>query len=144
MYVIVFTELLIGFSLMRLKYVVVLAVIIAFIDILPVFGVGTVLLPWGLTCLVMQDYRLGISILAMYAICFTVRQLVEPKILSSQIGLHPLLTLLSMYAGLQVFGILGMILFPLSLIILINMYKSGLFDGLKATILSDKQTDITE
>lgn len=137
MYVIVFAELVIGFSLLKLNYIVVLALIIAFIDILPVFGVGTVLLPWGLISIAMRDYRLGVSLLAMYAILFTVRQIIEPKIVSSQIGLHPLLTLLSMYAGLKTFGIIGMILFPITLIILINMYKAGLFDGFKESVLKE-------
>lgn len=136
MYVIVFSELVVGFLILKLDYVVVLALIIAFIDILPVFGVGTVLLPWGLISIAMRDYRLGVSLLAMYAILFTVRQIIEPKIVSSQIGLHPLLTLLSMYAGLKTFGIIGMILFPITLIILINMYKAGLFDGFKESVLN--------
>ncbi|MBQ3380104.1 MAG: sporulation integral membrane protein YtvI [Clostridia bacterium] len=138
MYVIVFTELVIGFSILRLDYVVLLALVIAFIDMLPIFGVGTVLLPWGLICIAMQDYRLGVSLLAMYAILFTVRQIIEPKIVSSQIGLHPLLTLLSMYAGLKTFGFLGMILFPIALILLINMYKVGLFDGFKENVLKEQ------
>ena len=137
MYVIVFTELVIGFSILRLNYVVILALVIAFIDMLPVFGVGTVLLPWGLINIAMQNYRLGVSLLAMYAILFTVRQIIEPKIVSSQIGLHPLLTLLSMYAGLKTFGVIGMIIFPIALILLINMYKAGLFDGFKESVLKE-------
>ncbi len=137
MYVIVFTELVIGFSILKLDYVVLLALVIAFIDLLPVLGVGTVLLPWGLINIAMQNYRLGVSLLAMYAILFTVRQMIEPKIVSSQIGLHPLLTLLSMYAGLKTFGFIGMILFPIALILIINMYKAGLFDGFKESVLKE-------
>ena len=87
------------------------------IDALPFFGMGAFLLPWSLLSFLNSDYRMGISLLMLYVICFVVRQLTEPKLLGEQIGVHPLMTLMAMYLGLRLFdSVLGIILAPILLV----------------------------
>lgn len=125
-----FTELFIGFSIIGVKYALVLAVTISIIDALPILGTGGVLIPWSIYQLLLGDFRLGISLFILYAIVLVVRQMTEPKVLSQQIGLHPLVTLTAMYTGLKLFGVLGLILGPITVLILKNIlsgvFKSGM------------------
>ncbi len=123
-----FTELLIGFSIMRVEYAVVLAVIIAIFDILPVLGTGGVLIPWAIISLITGDIRLGISLIILYLVVLVVRQVVEPKIIGAQIGVHPLMTLGAMYIGLQILGAGGLILGPVTLLIIKSIF-AGVFKG---------------
>jgi len=123
---ITFTEVFIGLSIIRVRYSLLLALIISFIDILPILGTGTVLIPWSLYSFVTGDIRMGISILLLYIIVTIIRQLVEPKIVSHQIGVYPLLTLMAMYVGLKLLGVLGLILGPITFLLLKNIL-SGLF-----------------
>ncbi|AGC67918.1 sporulation integral membrane protein YtvI [Thermoclostridium stercorarium subsp. stercorarium DSM 8532] len=117
-----FTELTIAFVILRIQNGLLLALIIAIVDALPVFGVGTVLIPWGIVELISGNYQRGVSLLLLYIIVLVVRQLIEPKIIGQQIGVHPLVTLFSMYLGLQLFGILGMILGPVLMVILKTVF----------------------
>ncbi len=109
---ITFCELFIGISLLRIEYAFIIACLIAVIDILPVLGVGTVLIPWSVVSFIMSDTRRGIGLLVLYLVITLVRQLVEPRVLGRRLGLHPLLTLFAMYAGFSLFGFIGMILAP--------------------------------
>ena len=115
---ITFTELLIAFLIMGIKYSFVLALIVSVIDILPVLGTGTVLVPWALYCLVFGSYGRGIGLLAAYAVITVVRQLIEPKIIGKYTGLHPLPALVAMYAGFCIMGVAGLFVFPLSLVLI--------------------------
>ncbi|MDO4562634.1 MAG: sporulation integral membrane protein YtvI [Clostridia bacterium] len=118
---ITFCELLVGFLILRVDYAFLLALLIAFIDAIPILGTGTVLLPWALVQLLMQNYAFALGLLILYGVCLAVRQLLEPKIVSTQIGVHPLVTLISMYIGLRLFGFLGMILGPIIVLIVKNL-----------------------
>ncbi len=122
-----FCELLIGFLLFRVDYAVILAITIAIIDALPILGTGTVLIPWGIVLLIMGDYRLGFCILGLYLFILIVRQTIEPKIVGQQIGIYPLLTLLAMYTGVKFMGLVGVIVGPIVLIILKNVF-SGVYE----------------
>jgi len=114
---IAFIELNIGFFIMKVPHALVWAIIISVIDALPFFGMGAFLLPWSLLSFLNSDYRMGISLLMLYVICFVVRQLTEPKLLGEQIGVHPLMTLMAMYLGLRLFdSVLGIILAPILLV----------------------------
>jgi sporulation integral membrane protein YtvI len=113
-----FTELTIAFIVMRVENGLLIALLIAIVDALPVFGVGAVLIPWGIVELLSANYQRGLSLLLLYVIVIVIRQLIEPKIIGKQIGIHPLLTLFSMYLGLQLFGILGMIIGPVLMVII--------------------------
>ena len=96
-----------------MPYAFLLALLIAAVDFLPLLGTGVVLIPWGIICLILGQVRLGIGLLILYGVTTLIRQVLEPKLIGEGLGLHPLLSLLSMYAGLRLFGVWGMILAPL-------------------------------
>ncbi len=107
LFLITFGELLLGFAILRVNFVFLLALLVAFLDFLPIFGVGTVLLPWAVFSLVTGSTVLGIGLLILYAIITIVRQVIEPHIVGKSLGLHPILMLVALYAGLRIFGIIG-------------------------------------
>jgi sporulation integral membrane protein YtvI len=115
---ITFTVIITGLSLFRAPNPLLMAIIIAMVDALPVLGSGAVLLPWGIISILTGDLSLGISLILLNVTILLTRHFIEPKIVGTQIGVHPLLTLLGMYIGLQTIGILGMILGPLCIIFL--------------------------
>lgn len=115
---ITFFELMIAFLMLRVDYSLLLAVIIAIIDALPVFGTGIVLLPWAIIDLVSGNTTRGIALIVLYVLTYLVRRIVEPKLIGDKLGLHPLATLLAMYLGYCTLGVGGMIFMPLVLILL--------------------------
>jgi len=123
---ITFVELFIAFSIMRIKFSFLLALLTSFIDSLPIFGTGTILIPWALYSFITGNIRQGISLLITYIIVLVVRQMIEPKIIGVQIGVYPLLTLASMYIGLKVIGVVGLILGPIT-VLLVKSIVSGIF-----------------
>ncbi len=110
-----FLEVFIGLTVLRVRYAFIMAWVIALVDFLPLLGTGAVLVPWGVVSLLLGDLRLGVGLLILYGVCTVLRQLTEPRIVGKGLGLHPLLSLLAMYAGLRLFGIAGMLLAPLLL-----------------------------
>ena len=113
-----FAQLFLGFCILRVEYAFLLAALIALVDILPVFGVGTVLIPWAAVELLRRQLRLGIGLLILYGVVSLVHQVTEPKLVGKSLGLHPLLTLAAGYVGFQLFGVLGMALAPLVALLL--------------------------
>ena len=109
---ITFVEVFVGLSVLGVEYSLIFAIIIALVDAIPVFGTGTILLPWALYSLLTGAYTTTIALAVLYAVCLIVRQMLEPKILSQQIGMHPLLTLLAIYVGFRLFGVFGMLFGP--------------------------------
>lgn len=107
-----------GLLLLRIHYAILLAALITLIDALPVFGTGTVLIPWGLLCFLRQDPARGVGLLVLYGTAALTRSAMEPRLIGRQIGMNPLLTLLALYAGWQLCGVAGMILFPIGAILL--------------------------
>ena len=122
---ITFAELLAGFLLLRQPYALLLAVLVALIDALPVFGTGTVLLPWALGCCLIGDFPKGIALTALYAVIMLVRSITEPKIMAAQAGLPPLAALMAMYVGFRAVGVGGMILFPILLLLIKQLHDGG-------------------
>lgn len=112
LFLLTFIQLIIGFSLLRLPYVFLPALVIALVDILPVLGVGSVLVPWGIIELLRGQTRLGFGLLILFGVMILLRQMMEPRIVGHSLGLHPLLTLFAFYVGLKLFGIPGMLLSP--------------------------------
>ncbi len=108
-----FLEVFIGLSLLGVRYAFILAWLIALVDFLPLLGTGVVLVPWGGICFLLGDIKLGVGLLILYGVCTLLRQLMEPRFLGRGLGLHPLLSLAAMYAGLRLFGVAGMLLLPL-------------------------------
>ncbi len=111
--IITFAELFAAFLIMGYRYAFLLAAVIALVDVLPVLGTGTVLIPWAVFCLFGGDWYNGIGLLIIYAVITVARQILEPKILGKYIGLPPLASLAAMYIGLQLMGFWGLFLFPL-------------------------------
>ena len=122
---ITFGELLTGFLLLRQPYALLLAVLVALIDALPVFGTGTVLLPWALGCCLIGDFPKGIALTALYAVIMLVRSITEPKIMAAQAGLPPLAALMAMYVGFRTLGVGGMILCPILLLLCKQLHDGG-------------------
>lgn len=96
---------------------------IGFVDLLPILGSGTAMVPWAIVSIISGDTTLGIAILILLVIISAIRQFLEPRIVSSQLGLHPLYTLIAMYVGFKISGIIGLILGPIILIIVQNFLK---------------------
>ena len=113
----------VGLLVLGRKNALPLALVIAVVDALPVFGAGTILIPWGVISFLRGSTVLGIGLLVLYALCSVSRAFLEPRFLGKQIGLNPLLTLIALYAGYRLFGILGMILLPFAVILLKQLYE---------------------
>lgn len=109
---IVFAVLLSGFLLLKVKYAFLLAILTALVDAVPVFGTGTILLPMSIFNFLTGNTPLGWGILILYGVTLLVRQFCEPKILGKSLGIHPLLTVFSLYVGMKLFGIPGLVLGP--------------------------------
>lgn len=107
-----FVSLLVGFLIIGVEYATLIALFVAVLDILPVFGIGTVLLPWSAVAFIMKDFSLGVGLLVLFVFITVLREIVEPKILGKNLGLHPLLTLILLYLGYSFFGFFGMIILP--------------------------------
>ena len=121
---------------LNVPYPLIAALLIGFIDLLPIFGSGFVMLPWAIISAFTGDITLGVSILILWAIMSIVRQFVEPKIVSGQIGIHPIFTLIAMYTGYKFIGILGMVIGPIVLIIIKNVFATLIDKGVFKTILA--------
>ena len=110
-----FAELSILFSLFNIEHAVLKAGIIAMLDILPILGTGGIMIPWAVTSLVLGYTTLGLELLLIYGIVTVVRNYVEPKIVGTQLGLHPIITLVSMFIGLRLFGFWGLFGLPVGI-----------------------------
>ena len=112
LFLITFGELLLGLLALRVDYVFLLATLIALLDFLPIFGVGTALIPWALFSLLTGNTALGIGLAVLYLVITVIRQIIEPHIVGKSLGLHPILMLISLYAGLKIFGVIGVFAGP--------------------------------
>ncbi len=109
---ITFALLLAGLLILGVDYAFLLALLIAVLDLLPVLGVGTVLLPWSVVMLIGRHFYVGFGLILLYLIITLVRQVLEPRLVGKSLGLHPLVMLFATYAGFYLFGLVGMILGP--------------------------------
>ena len=125
---VVFVILFIGLSLLKVKYVFVLSLIISFLDFLPFLGTGTAFWPWCAYTLLTGDIKRFIFLAIIYAVSQIVRQSIQPKLVGDTVGLNPLPTLLFIYIGYKLGGVIWMIIAVPVGLILINMYKAGAFD----------------
>ena len=125
---VVFLILLVGFAVLGVRYFVLVAFLISFLDFLPFFGTGTAMIPWGIYKFLMGDYKMAILLIAIYAVTQLVRQLLQPKLVADSVGMNPLVTLLLLYIGYRIGSVLGMILAVPVGMVLINMLQAGEFD----------------
>jgi len=114
-----------GLVLLGYPYALVVGLVVAVFDFLPVFGPGIVLWPWAIASLIGGDLRMAIGAILIYAVITIARQIFEPKILGSQLGIHPLVMLMSMFIGLQIFGLLGFLIGPIIVIILKTFFETS-------------------
>lgn len=123
---ITFIELTIALSILGVKNAVLIAIIIAIFDIMPVLGSGGVLIPWGIISFMTGDIKMGIGLIVVYLLVTIVRQIVEPKIVGQQVGLSPVVVLGSMLLGVSCLGVLGLFGFPIALSIIKNLNDKGM------------------
>ena len=122
---ITFLELAVGLTLIGVEYSVAIALFIAVFDILPVLGTGGIMIPWVILEAFRGDLALAVRLLIVYVAITVIRNILEPKIVGSQIGLHPVVTLASMFLGAQLFGVIGLFGFPIGLSLLRHLNDTG-------------------
>ena len=125
MFCLTFLELWIGLLILKVPYTAGLAFGIAVFDLMPILGVGGILLPWGFVALVMGKLPMGIGVIVLYLIIAAVRNAVEPRIVGKHIGLPPLATLVAMVVGLRLAGLVGMLLLPISLVAVVRIREEA-------------------
>lgn len=130
--IITFSELVLGLFLLKLigiyegGYIFIFSLITALIDIVPILGTGTVLIPWALYCLLDGKISLAIGIFIMYVCITIIRQIIEPKLVSNQLGIPPFATIIAMYLGTQIFGVLGIFILPITLVMVKLLNEDGI------------------
>ena len=120
---------------MNVKYPLLIALAIGFVDALPILGSGSVMVPWAVISAINGDVKLGVSIIVLWIIMSIVRQLLEPKIVSGKIGIHPIFTLIAMYTGFKIIGVMGMLVGPIVLIVLKSVFATVLEQGVVTSLL---------
>ncbi|MCI8383305.1 MAG: sporulation integral membrane protein YtvI [Clostridia bacterium] len=126
------------FTGFNIQYPLLIALFIGFVDALPILGSGTVMIPWAIICAINGDLNLGIAIVILLIIMSIARQILEPKLVSKNIGVHPIFTLIAMYTGFKVIGIMGLLIGPIVLIIFKNIFASLIDQGVFKTIFDRK------
>lgn len=120
---------------LNIKYPLLMAIIIGFVDSLPILGSGTIIIPWAVICFANKDITTGSTLLGLYVFLLIIKQFIEPKIVSNNIGIHPIYTLISMYTGFKFLGLLGLLAGPIILIILKNTFSSVIDKGLINSVI---------
>jgi sporulation integral membrane protein YtvI len=119
-----FAELAIGLLLLRVDGAIEVAALIAVIDFLPVLGTGGVVIPWIFIELIQGNFPLAFGLTALYLLITVVRNILEPKLIGEQIGLHPLIMLICMYVGMKIFGFVGLIALPVTIVVIKYLYDN--------------------
>lgn len=116
-----------GLWIIGVKNALSIGLLIGFVDLLPYLGVGAVMVPWIAYAFLIGDWQLGTGLSALYGIVLVARQTVEPKVLASSVGLDPLPTLIAMFVGLKLFGILGLLIGPFIAVVLTACHRANVF-----------------
>ena len=128
---ITFTEMFVGLYFLKLigvyqgGYIAIIAFVTCIVDIIPVLGTGTVIIPWALYNLITGRIGLGIALIILYGVITVLRQVVEPKLVANEVGLPAIVTIMAMFIGVRAFGTFGIIILPLTVIIVKLMYDEG-------------------
>lgn len=145
---ITFCELSLGLFLLKLigvyegGYILIISLITALIDIIPILGTGTVLVPWAIFCLFNGNYGLAIGIFVVYVCITVIRQIIEPKLVASQLGIPPFATIIAMYLGTRLFGFIGLFLLPITLVMIKLLNDDGIIKVFHFE--SEKKKEMTE
>ena len=119
--------LLVGFLVIGQPYSILLAVLLGVMDFIPIIGAGTAMVPWAAALILLGKWQQAVPLLVIWGIICFFRRFMEPKVVGDQTGLHPLLSLLAIYVGMKLGGVLGMILGPVLLIMVRNLWQAGMF-----------------
>ncbi len=125
---------LIGLLILRVDYAITIALITGIVDILPYLGTGLIFVPWIIYEAIIGDTGMAIGLGILYIIVLTQRQIMEPKILSSNIGMDPLATLVALFVGFKLIGFLGLIVGPVTLVVITTLYRANVFRDIWAFI----------
>ncbi|GIO04309.1 sporulation integral membrane protein YtvI [Brevibacillus reuszeri] len=117
----------IGLLIMRVEYAITIGLLTGLVDLLPYLGTGTVFIPWIVYLFFKGNYSMVIGLSILYAVVLIFRQIIEPKVVAESVGLDPLLTLVALFVGLQLFGFLGLIIGPVSLVLINALVKANVF-----------------
>jgi len=117
-----------------IKYPFLISLFIGFVDALPILGSGTILIPWAIFSGINGNLNLAIALISIYAISVTAKQVLEPKIVSKNLGIHPIFTLIAMYTGFKVLGVLGLFVGPIVLIMIKNIFSQSIEKGIVNSI----------
>lgn len=123
--VITFFQLLFGFYVLGIKHAPSLALIISFVDLLPILGTGTVLIPWSLICILSKSISRGVGIAVLYVVILIFRRIAEPKIVGDGLGLSPLLSLICIFVGFKIWGFIGILVFPVLVLTVMRLNEKG-------------------
>lgn len=118
-------------------YPILMAILIGFIDALPILGAGSIMLPWAIILFIKGSNSLALSILGLYIFILVVKQIIEPKLVSNNIGIHPIFTLLAMYTSFKIIGVIGLLVGPIILIIIKNIFSEVLDKGIINSIVDN-------
>ena len=130
----VFFILLVGFLLVGQSYALLLALGLAILDFIPLLGSGTVMIPWAVFAFLTRSYPAAISVILIWSVIAVFRRVAEPKIVGDQTGLSPVLSLVSIYAGMKLAGVTGMILGPIVVLVVLNLAGIGMFRNLRLDV----------
>jgi sporulation integral membrane protein YtvI len=117
----------IGLLILNVKYAVTIGLLIGLVDLLPYLGTGAVMIPWAVYLFIQGDISMGIGISILYGVILVARSTIEPKVLATSIGLNALATLVAMVVGLNLFGVAGIIIGPVSLVLILAVHRADIF-----------------
>lgn len=120
---------------MNVDYPILMAIVIGFVDALPILGAGSVMIPWSIILFINSNNSLAFSVIGLYIFIVVLKQLLEPKLVSNNIGIHPIFTLIAMYTGFKFIGIMGLLIGPIVLIIIKNIFAESLDKGIINSIM---------
>ena len=111
----------IGFALIKNPYFLILGIVVGLLDALPLIGLGIIMIPWAVGYFIIGNVRKGLVIAVIYIICYFVREILEPKLIGDNAGIGPLTSLVCIYIGYEIFGLLGVFLGPIAYMIIQQM-----------------------
>lgn len=126
-----FIESYFGLTIIGVDYAFTIAIAVALVDILPVLGTGSIYVPWAIVNFALGHYRMAVSLLILYGVITVVRYVIEPKVVGHQLGIHPLVALMSMFVGLKLIGVAGLILGPTTVVTLKACQHAGILPKFK-------------
>ena len=127
----VFCILTVGFLMTHQPYGLLLAFLLSVLDFIPIIGAGTVMVPWAFAALFTGDFAAAVELMAIWGAIALFRRVLEPKVVGDQTGLSPILSLVSVYVGMKLAGVLGMVFGPVLLLVALNLAGMGMLRGIR-------------